>query len=141
MINNVIRCYTTDWGRFSGRLGRGSFWLFYLSVIVFFIILFKLEAALGMSNIIPLTLKGNITINHVTRQSVDHSGLGWLTLLFTLYVFVPYIAAVCRRLHDTGRSGWWQLVGIIPIIGTIIWLIFLILGGTQGANQYGEEPQ
>lgn len=140
MINNVIRCYTADWCRFSGRLNRASFWLFYVSIIVIFFILFKLEKALGMSSIVPLTIKDHVTVGHVTHRYVEHSGLGWLTLLFSLYVFVPYIAAVCRRLHDTGRSGWWQLIGLIPVIGTIIWFILLLLGGTKGPNHFGDQP-
>lgn len=48
-----------------------------------------------------------------------------LSGLFTLAVLLPSFAAAARRLHDTGRSGWWQLVAFVPVIGTIVLIVFL----------------
>jgi uncharacterized membrane protein YhaH (DUF805 family) len=53
---------------------------------------------------------------------------------------VPTIAVVCRRLHDAGLSGWWQLLGIIPG-GSIAILVMTILPGNPGPNQYGPDPR
>lgn len=60
-----------------------------------------------------------------------------LSGLFHLGMLLPMIAAASRRLHDTGRSGWWQLIGLIPIVGTIVLIVFLAKEGEPGANAYG----
>jgi uncharacterized membrane protein YhaH (DUF805 family) len=57
--------------------------------------------------------------------------------LFSLAVLIPTIAAATRRLHDTGRSGWWQLLVLIPIVGFIILIVWLASEGKQETNQYG----
>ena len=60
--------------------------------------------------------------------------------LFSLAVLIPSIAAATRRLHDTNRSGWWQLIAFIPFIGWIIIIIFLAQEGNSDTNQYGHKP-
>lgn len=64
-----------------------------------------------------------------------------LTFLYSLGVLLPSLAVGVRRLHDTGRSGWWLLIGLIPIIGTIILLVFLCLDSQDGDNKYGPYPK
>lgn len=49
----------------------------------------------------------------------------WLNVIFLLVTLLPQLAAASRRLHDTGRSGWWQLIGLIPLIGFIVLIVFL----------------
>jgi uncharacterized membrane protein YhaH (DUF805 family) len=49
----------------------------------------------------------------------------WLNIIFLLATLLPQLAAATRRLHDTGRSGWWQLIGLVPIIGFIVLIVFL----------------
>jgi uncharacterized membrane protein YhaH (DUF805 family) len=49
----------------------------------------------------------------------------WLNVIFLLATLLPQLAAATRRLHDTGRSGWWQLIGIVPLIGWIVLIVFL----------------
>ena len=46
-----------------------------------------------------------------------------------------------RRLHDIGRSGWWILFGLIPLIGTIVLLVFMVLGSQEGENRFGPNPK
>ncbi len=60
-----------------------------------------------------------------------------LSALFGLATLLPYIAVTARRLHDTDRSGWWQLLGLIPIIGWLILLVWLIRPGSKGRNRFG----
>ena len=60
-----------------------------------------------------------------------------LSALFGLATLLPYIAVTARRLHDTDRSGWWQLLGLIPIIGWLILLVWLIRPGAKGRNRFG----
>jgi uncharacterized membrane protein YhaH (DUF805 family) len=62
-----------------------------------------------------------------------------LGLIFSLATLVPSLSAAARRLHDTDRSGWWQLIGI-TIIGLIPLIYWLASPGTVGANRFGEDP-
>lgn len=57
--------------------------------------------------------------------------------IVALALFLPTLAALVRRLHDTDRSGWWALLLLVPIIGGLILLIFAILEGTPGPNRFG----
>jgi len=68
------------------------------------------------------------------------SGFGLLSGIFTLAIIVPSLAVSVRRLHDTNRTGWWLLLSIIPILGTIVLVVFWCLRGTQGQNDYGDDP-
>ncbi len=63
-----------------------------------------------------------------------------LSGIFGLATLVPSLAAGARRLHDTNRSGWFQLIGIIPVIGWIILIVFLAQEGESADNEYGAVP-
>lgn len=66
--------------------------------------------------------------------------ISWvLGLIFFAAVFVPALAVLVRRLHDTNRTGWWVLLSIIPF-GSIVLLIFAVLPGQPGQNKYGPNP-
>lgn len=65
----------------------------------------------------------------------------WLYALAMLGLLVPALAAGCRRLHDTGRSGWWQLISLVPLVGWIILIVFAAQAGNAGSNAYGEDPK
>ena len=68
-------------------------------------------------------------------------GLGFLELLYLLAVFIPGLAVSIRRLHDVGKSGWFLLISLIPLVGGI-WLIVLLASKSNpGENQYGAEPK
>ena len=53
----------------------------------------------------------------------------------------PAFAVGARRLHDTDRSGWWQLIGLIPLVGAIILIVFFCQDSKPGDNQYGPNPK
>jgi|SRR5690606_21424049 len=63
-----------------------------------------------------------------------------LGLLVNLALLLPSIAAAARRLHDTNRSGWWQLIALIPILGAIVLIVFLALEGDAEDNRFGSKP-
>jgi len=65
---------------------------------------------------------------------------GMLSGLFSLATLVPSLAVGARRLHDTNRSGWWQLLGLIPVIGWIVLIVFCAQPGETEDNQYGAVP-
>ena len=61
--------------------------------------------------------------------------------LYALFVFIPNLALAARRLHDTGRSGWWQLIALVPIIGFVVLIIFYCTDSQPGENKYGPNPK
>lgn len=67
--------------------------------------------------------------------------LWFLIGLFGLATFIPNLAVVVRRLHDTGKSGWNYLFVLIPFAGPIILIVFLATEGDRGPNQYGPDPK
>ncbi|CAM1370758.1 DUF805 domain-containing protein [Tenacibaculum xiamenense] len=75
-------------------------------------------------------------------KSFDHEDLTFgIAGIYVLLILIPSLAAVVRRLHDTGRSGWWFLIRFIPIIGNI-WLLILLVEDSQlGKNKWGNNPK
>jgi uncharacterized membrane protein YhaH (DUF805 family) len=69
------------------------------------------------------------------------SFLGPLGFIYSLGVMVPSLAIGARRLHDTGRSGWLQLIGLIPLIGWIVLIVFAVQDSQPGDNKYGPNPK
>ena len=67
-------------------------------------------------------------------------GLELISAIVGLGLLIPSISIAARRLHDTGRSGWWQLIVLIPIIGVIVLIVFLAQDG-HDANDYGLNPK
>jgi uncharacterized membrane protein YhaH (DUF805 family) len=105
---------------FSGRAPRAEYWWFYLLIIIGYIVATILDSLLGLDGAV--------------------GPYGIVTALFGLAVLIPSIAVGARRLHDTDRSGWWLLIGLIPLIGAIVLLVFFVLPGTQGSNRFGPDP-
>jgi len=68
-------------------------------------------------------------------------GIGRTLLgLFFLASFLPAISVIVRRLHDTDRSGWWYWIGLIPLVGAILLLVWFCTRGTSGPNRFGPDP-
>ena len=72
---------------------------------------------------------------------------GWLVKsqipvqVYEIAVLLPSLAVLFRRLHDAGRSAWWLLIGVIPLAGQIVLLVFLCTAGDRGDNRYGPDPK
>lgn len=105
---------------FSGRARRKEFWMFTLFSVIIMIILSIIDRLIGTDS---------------------RGGSGVLTGLYWLAVLLPSLAVQFRRLHDTGRSGWWILIGLVPFVGGIILLVFDILPGDAGPNRFGGDPK
>lgn len=106
---------------FKGRARRKEYWFF---------ILFNLIASLLL------------TVVDVMTGSLDAElGMGLLSGLYSLAVLIPSLAVTVRRLHDTGRTGWWLLIGLIPLIGAVVLLVFMLLDSQPGDNEYGANPK
>ena len=106
---------------FNGRARRKEYWFFYLFYIIFAIVFIFIDGVTGTLN--------------------EKVGMGVLSGIFVLAMLIPGIAVAIRRLHDTGRSGWWILLSLIPLIGGLWLLVLMVLDGTQGQNQYGPDPK
>ncbi|MBT4937406.1 DUF805 domain-containing protein [Candidatus Peregrinibacteria bacterium] len=66
---------------------------------------------------------------------------GFLSIIYALGVFLPSLAVAARRLHDTNRSAWWLLIALVPLLGVIVLLVFMVLESDSGKNNYGDKPK
>lgn len=115
-LEAVKSCFSR-YATFSGRSRRAEYWWFSLFVIVVSIALTGLDIAI---------------------QGLDYSvGIADLWSLATL---LPGLAVGARRLHDIDRSGWWQLLLLIPLIGWIVLIVWLATPGQAGENRFGTDP-
>ena len=73
-------------------------------------------------------------------QTVD-VGYGWIYLIVGLLHFLPSLSVVVRRLHDVGKSGWFYLIILIPLVGFIWIFVLLVSNGNKGENKYGADPK
>jgi uncharacterized membrane protein YhaH (DUF805 family) len=81
------------------------------------------------------------TIGMLVTGGID--GVDGMTLaypIFGLVTILPSLAVAVRRLHDLDRSGWWLLLALIPLIGSIVLLIWFCTRGTDGSNRFGPDP-
>lgn len=119
-VKHVLK---NNYANFQGRARRSEYWWFTLfSMIVSTVaqIVMGAVAATG-STILALIF-----------------GIAFLVLMLGL--IIPSIAVSIRRMHDTGRSGWWLLIGFIPLIGFLVILYFFVQRGTVGPNDWGADP-
>jgi uncharacterized membrane protein YhaH (DUF805 family) len=79
-----------------------------------------------------------ILFSFILQIAFDVVRLDEVSMLIALGLFVPSLALAARRLHDTGKSGWWQLLILIPIVGWIILIVWLATKTDPVANQYGD---
>ena len=105
---------------FGGRARRKEYWIFALISVVISILLGFADGLLGFGK---------------------DGGAGPLGAIYSLAVLVPSLAVAVRRLHDTGRSGWWVLIGLVPCVGFIVLIVFLAQDSQPGANEYGPNPK
>lgn len=110
---DVIKKHYVD---FNGRATRTQYWMY---VLFNFIGAFVLALLGGMDNIIG------------TLFSV-------LYIVYALALLLPSLSIAVRRLHDTDKSGWWLLIGLVPFIGGIALLVLMVLPSTPAANRFGD---
>ncbi len=106
---------------FEGRSRRSEYWFF------------------ALFNLIALVIAA--ILDNIIGTAFDGIGYGILYLLYSLAVILPSLGLFVRRLHDTGRSGFWFFIGLIPLIGGIVLLVFLVQDSQEGENQYGANPK
>lgn len=72
---------------------------------------------------------------------IANGGGGIVGLIWILVTIVPALAVLVRRLHDTGKTGWWALIGFVPLLGGIVLLVITVLDSGAGENKFGESPK
>ena len=82
-----------------------------------------------------------VLINFIISVVIASLSLGTLETVYGLIVMIPGMAVSVRRLHDTGRSGWWLVISLIPIIGILVLFYFCAQESIPGSNQYGPNPK
>ena len=106
---------------FSGRSRRKEYWIF------------------GLFNLgIGVALLG---ADLLAGSHGKMAGMGMLGGLYSLATLIPNLSITVRRLHDTGRSGWWFFILLVPLIGAIVLLVFMLLDSKEGSNDYGPNPK
>lgn len=124
-IKSVFSQYAT----FTGRASRSEYWYFTLFNIITSTLLFLLGIAIGAATGGSDGVPGGLIVGYI------------LYIIYGLGVLIPSLAVAVRRLHDTNNSGWLILLGLIPCVGGIVLLVFMILQGTNGENKYGDIPE
>ena len=106
---------------FSGRARRREYWWFALFYFVGTFLLTIVDVVIGRLD--------------------EKLGVGVFSGIFLFAFLLPSLSVTVRRLHDINLSGWWILIGLFPIFGVIVVLIFAVLRGNLGENKYGSDPR
>ena len=113
----ISSCFK-NFATFSGRARRAEYWWWTLFASL-------VALAPQIVNVGIIRMDGSVN---------------WFSLIALLIILFPGVAVSVRRLHDTGRSGWWLLINLVPLIGYFIFLYWMIKRGDQGSNQFGPDP-
>ena len=116
------------YAKFDGRATRSEYWYFTLFYIIISIVVALID-----------TFVINSMILHAPPAQAAEGGL--LGMALALGLLIPSIAIGVRRLHDIGKSGWWMLTVLIPIIGFFVLLYFYVQDSQLGTNEYGANPK
>lgn len=108
----------------NGRARRKEYWTFALINFIIYLLFYILSSSMMYKSSDVAFLATSISY-----------------FLYTVATILPGIAVAVRRLHDTGRSGWWYLLIFIPLIGSIWLIVLLCLDSEPGENQWGENPK
>ena len=130
-FSQAITSAFVRWSGFSGRSSRSEYWWFYLLVaVVFYIVISYYELS-------PV----------LAEDEGERGYFFWLDLsemivniAIGIVVFIASLAVGARRLHDIGKSGWWQLLHLVPIVGPLLVLYWAFTPGDSAKNKYGVNP-
>jgi uncharacterized membrane protein YhaH (DUF805 family) len=118
----ALKSFWSNYTNFKGRARRSEYWLVQLFLVITNLIAAPIDLAL---------------MNWDTDRFIANGGGGIIGLIWILATIVPAIALLIRRLHDTNRSGWWALIGLVPLIGAVVLIVFTVEDSADGENIYG----
>lgn len=116
----VIKKYAV----FYGRATRSEFWYFQL-----------------FNTLIYIALMGGVFISIAIESLIVAQIMYLLMIVYGVAILIPNLAVTVRRLHDTGKSGWWYFIFLVPVVGVFILLFFLIQGSQPSSNIYGSDSR
>ena len=114
LMNNYVN--------FNGRASRSEYWWFFLFTMILQFIALPIDIVV------------------LGYDIMDPGAIQIVGTIAGLALFLPSLCVLVRRLHDLGKSGWWFLIALIPFLGIIVLLVFMVTEGEQLPNQYGEVP-
>lgn len=127
-FTEAVRSVFSNYATFAGRARRAEYWWFFL---------FSLLGNIAAGILDGMFFGFDAVVEPGEAMYFAPSVIG---AIFSLAVFLPSLAVTVRRLHDTGRSGWWMLIILIPLIGFFVLLYWLVKPGDAGKNDYGHDP-
>ncbi len=125
-FGEAVKSFWSHYSKFKGRSRRSEYW---------WIQLFLVLTNLAVAAIDLVLMNGDVD------RFIANGGGGIVGLIWILVTIVPALAVLVRRLHDTGKSGWWALIGFVPLVGGIVLLVFTVLDSDAGGNKFGESPK
>ena len=88
-----------------------------------------------------IILLGLNFLDIIIFNRISDGGFHVLTGMYQCLILIPSFTLAVRRLHDSGRSGWWMLISFLPLLGVPILFLFYILSSEKGSNKWGDNPQ
>lgn len=123
---DAIKSFWSHYSKFKGRSRRSEYWWIQLFLVLTNLAVAAIDLAL---------MEGDLD------RFIANGGGGIVGLIWILVTIVPALAVLVRRLHDTGKSGWWVLIGFVPLIGGIVLLVFTVLDSDAVENKFGVLPK
>jgi uncharacterized membrane protein YhaH (DUF805 family) len=131
-FGDAIKRFFKKYATFTGRASRGEYWWYALFSAIVTAVLYAIVLAMTLSATTAASASGE-----TPQLGAGYYLVSSLLSLWGLATLVPGLALTVRRLHDTGRSGWYILLGLIPFVGGIVVLVLLIGTTSPAAEQYG----
>lgn len=122
----AVKSFWSNYTNFKARARRSEYW---------FIQLFLIATNIAVAVVDLALMNGDV------ERFIANGGGGIVGLIWILATIVPALAVLIRRLHDTNRSGWWALIGLVPVAGAIVLLVFTVEDSNKGVNKYGASPK
>jgi len=125
-FGEAVKSFWSHYSKFKGRSRRSEYWWIQLFLVLTNLAVAAIDLAL---------MDGDVD------RFIANGGGGIVGLIWILVTIVPALAVLVRRLHDTGKTGWWALIGFVPLVGGIVLLVFTVLDSDAGENKFGESPK
>jgi uncharacterized membrane protein YhaH (DUF805 family) len=122
----ALKSFWSNYATFTGRARRSEYWFIQLFLVV-------TNVAAGLIDL--YLMDGDID------RFIANGGGGIVGLVWIVVTIVPALAVLARRLHDTNKTAWWLLIGLVPVAGGIVLLVFALIDSDPGDNRYGPSPK
>ncbi|GGR55533.1 membrane protein [Deinococcus seoulensis] len=135
-MNDYINAIRNNYANFQGRARRREYWMYTLiNAIITFVLAIPL-----FSVVMALIAEADASADPGAALTGTTLIFATIYALYALATFIPSLAIAVRRLHDTGKSGWWYLLNLVPM-GSLVIFIFTILDSESGSNKWGPNPK